>query len=103
MLVTFSTPAYADITMFGEVAVRFLELMGHSGTVPGALLAEDVGTALRRLEAAVAAYEEEAPSQATEEENDEPRVSLGTRAFPLIELLRAAENEKVDVMWVENT
>jgi hypothetical protein len=103
MLVTFSTPAYADITMFGEVAVRFLELMGHSGTVPGALLAEDVGTALRRLEAAVAAYEEQVPSQSAEEEEDEARVSLPTRALPLIELLRAAENEKVDVMWVENT
>jgi len=103
MLVTFSTPAYADITMFGEVAVRFHELMGHSGTVPGALLAEDVGAALQRLEAAVAAYEEEAPSQAAKEESDEPPVSLGTRALPLIELLQAAENEKVDVMWVENT
>ena len=103
MLITFSTPAYADITMFGDVAVRFLELMGHSGIVPGAILAEDVAAALRRLEAGIAAYEEEAPSQATEEKNGEPPVSLGTRAFPLIELLRAAEREKVDVMWVENT
>ena len=40
MLVTFSCPAYADITMFGDVAVRLLQLMGHSGTVPGALLAD---------------------------------------------------------------
>jgi len=103
MLVTFSTPAYADITLFGDIAMRFLELMGHSGTVPGALLAEDVGAALRRLEAGVAAYEEEAPRQATEEESDEPPVSLGTRALPLIELLRAAEKENADVMWVENT
>jgi hypothetical protein len=103
MLVTFSTSAYADITMFGDVAVRLLRLMGHSGTVPGALLEQDVGAALRRLEAGVAAYEEEAPSQATQEESDEPRVSLRTRALPLIDLLRAAEKEKVDVMWVENT
>jgi len=103
MLVTFSCPAYADITMFGDVAVRLLRLMGHSGTVPGALLAEDVGTALQRLEAGVAASEDEVPSQATEEEEGEPRVSLRTRALPLIELLRAADKEKVDVMWVENT
>ena len=34
MLVTFSCPAYANIMMFGDVAVRLLELMGHSGTVP---------------------------------------------------------------------
>ena len=58
MLVTFSCPAHADITMFGDVAIRLLELMGHSGTVPGALLAEDVAAALARLEAAVAADEQ---------------------------------------------
>ena len=103
MLVTFSCPAYADITMFGDVAVRLLRLMGHSGTVPGALLAEDVGAALQRLEAGIATWEEEVPSQAAEEEEGEPRVSLRTRALPLIELLRAAAKEKVDVMWVENT
>jgi hypothetical protein len=34
MLVTFSCPAYASITMFGDVAVRLLKLMGHSGTGP---------------------------------------------------------------------
>jgi hypothetical protein len=103
MLVTFSCPAYANITMFGDVAVRLLRLMGYSGTVPGALLAEDVEAALQRLEAGVAASEEEVPSRAAEEDEGEPRVSLRTRALPLIELLRAAAKEKVDVMWVENT
>ncbi len=52
MLVTFSCPAYAGITMIGDVAIRLLKAMGHSGTVPGALLAEDVQAALERLEAA---------------------------------------------------
>jgi hypothetical protein len=37
MLITFSCSAYADITMFGDVAVRLLRLTGHSGTVPGAI------------------------------------------------------------------
>ncbi len=52
MLVTFFCPAYANITMFGDVAVRLLKMMGHSGTVPSALLAENVPAALGRLEAA---------------------------------------------------
>ena len=39
MLVTFTTSAYANITMFGDVALHLLKLMGHSATVPGALLA----------------------------------------------------------------
>jgi hypothetical protein len=41
MLVTFTTEAYADITMFGDVAVALLKMMGHSGTVPSAIRAED--------------------------------------------------------------
>jgi hypothetical protein len=62
-----------------------------------------MGAALQRLEDGVVASEEEVPSQAAEEEEGESRVSLRTRALSLIELLRAAEKEKVDVMWVENT
>jgi len=42
MLVTFTTKAYADITMFGDVAVAMLKMMGHSTTVPGAIVAEEV-------------------------------------------------------------
>ena len=55
MLVTFRTSAYANITMFGDVAVRLLKMMGHSGTVPSAIRADDVPAALERLKAALAA------------------------------------------------
>ena len=100
MLVTFSCPAHADITMFGHVASRLLELMGHSGTVPGALLAEDVAAALARLEAAVAADEQLAePGESAQGEDDEPAVSLAHRALPLIELLQTAAKEKCNLMW----
>src|SRR5690606_27882768 len=54
MLVTFKTKAYANITMFGDVAVKLLRMMGHSGTVPSAILADDVPAALERLKAAIA-------------------------------------------------
>ncbi len=100
MLITFTSPAYADITMFGNVATRLLKLMGHSGTVPGALLAEDIPAALARLESAVEQVPEpERPAQA---EEGEPAVSLSHRALPLIELLRAAAKTKSDVMWDSN-
>jgi len=54
MLVTFETKSHAPITMFGDVAVTLIKMMGHSGTVPSALLAQDVPAALERLKAAVA-------------------------------------------------
>jgi len=100
MLVTFSCPAYADITMFGDVAVRLLKLMGHSGTVPGAFLAEDIQAALERLEAAVEAdTRSPEPEEPADEEDGEPAVSLSHRALPLIELLRAGAKDKCNVMW----
>ena len=98
MLVTFSCPVYANITMFGDVAVHLLKLMGHSGTVPSALLAADVPAALARLKAATAATAPEPPPPETGWE-DEPAVSLAHRAFPLIELLKAAVRDECDVMW----
>lgn len=102
MLVTFSCPAYANIAMFGDAAVRLLKLMGHSGTVPGALLAADVQAALERLEAAVEADKqlpESEPEASAQSADGEPAVSLSHRALPVIELLRAAAKVRCDVRW----
>ena len=55
MLVTFTTDAFADITLFGDVALAMLKMMGHSATVPGAILADDVPAALSQLTAAIEA------------------------------------------------
>ncbi|MBK1704782.1 DUF1840 domain-containing protein [Halochromatium glycolicum] len=102
MLITFKTPVHADITMFGDVAKALIRMMGHSGAVPGALLAEDVPTALDRLKAAVEANPE-APLDPERDEDDEDAlaqsVSLKHRALPLIELLEAAARDEKNVMW----
>lgn len=98
MLITFHTDAYADITMFGDVALNLLKLMGHSATVPGAILAADVPAALERLRAGVATAVPES-GDATGNDADEQPVSLSHRALPLIRLLEAAAAAKSDVMW----
>jgi hypothetical protein len=101
MLVTFKTDAYADIIMFGDVAKQLLKMMGHSGTVPSAMLAEDVPAALDRLKRAV----EVERSTSTQEQGENPQesgdqtVSLTYRALPLIELLTAAAKRHCNVMW----
>ena len=103
MLITFSCPANANITMFGDVAVQLIKLMGHSGTVPGALLAEDVPVALARLSAAIEAGEQlPEPRESGQGEDKESAVSLPHRALPLIDLLKAASNAKCNVMWDSN-
>lgn len=98
MLVTFTTDAYGDITMFGDVALAMLEMMGHTPTVPGAILAADVPVALGRLTAAIEAAKA-SPPVADEEAQDEPEVSLSNRALPLINLLTGAAKSNSRVMW----
>jgi hypothetical protein len=103
MLITFSCPASANITMFGDVAVQLIKMMGHSGTVPGALLAEDVPVALARLAAAIEAGEQlPEPRESGESEDEESAVSLPHRALPLIDLLKAAAKSNCNVMWDSN-
>jgi hypothetical protein len=97
MLVTFTTKAYADITMFGDVAISMLKLMGHSGTVPSAIREEDVPAALSRLTAAVHAGK--SLSQHVDNDADEQAVSISNRALPLINLLASAAKDGCGVMW----
>ena len=45
--------------MFGDVAATLLKMAGHSGTMPGALLAREIPSALARLKQALAAADPE--------------------------------------------
>ena len=98
MLVTFECKAYSNITYFGDIAKQLLLMMGHSGTVPSAILAEDVPVKLAHLQEALAQHTSAQPV-ATQDDTKEAPVQLTTRALPLIELLNAAAKEKCDVMW----
>lgn len=97
MLVTFTTDAHADITMFGDVALALLKMMGHSATVPGAILAADVPVALRRLTAALDAEKTKPPVE--DKHAEDPVVSMANRGLPLISLLTAAAKAGRNVMW----
>ena len=98
MLITFKTKAYANITMFGDVGRRMLEMMDFGTSMPGAISAEDVPRALANLNNALALIpQQDAPAVQVDE--DQPTVSLHTRAVPLLELLRAAIADDTYVSW----
>jgi cold shock CspA family protein len=97
VLVTFTTEAYSDITMFGDMALAILKMMGHSATIPGAILAADVPVALSRLTAAIAVEKAISPNE--NKGPDESGVSMANRALPLINLLSAAAKANCNVMW----
>lgn len=111
MLVTFRSTATESITMFEDVAVQLLKLMGATGRIPGALGPDDVGLALQRLEHAteqIKASTHVTPARpadnedATHEDDDEdrePPVDLATRAVPLLSILKRAAAAKAEIMW----
>lgn len=103
MLITFKTRAYADVTMFGDVALKLIKMMGRRDTVPSAIEPEDIPEALKMLRVGIAADDAAAKEVEAEDSDDETEkiVSIHNRALPLIELLQAAHDENVPVMWEE--
>lgn len=104
MLVTFKTNTYSNITLFGSVALTFLRIMGHSGTVPGSISAANVPAALRRLSKAIERDQITQPAtpvtiNGDDDDEEEPMVSLRNRALPLIALLSAAAASDSEIMW----
>jgi hypothetical protein len=104
MLIRFSSVKTESITMFGNVAVQLIKMLGASGAVPGGLSAADIPVALQRLreqlqmQPAAIVEASDAVSDKNEKERDPP-VALATRAGPLISLLERASAASVPVMW----
>ena len=98
MLVKFRSDA-GDMTMFGDVAVALLKLMGQTGALPGALLAKDIPPALARLQQGAAAAHTPAVSGPEPDRDEEPKVSIRQRAFPLVELLERCVKMNCDLIW----
>jgi Domain of unknown function (DUF1840) len=104
LLVTFHSKAWSSVTLFGDVAITLLKMMGHSGTVPGALTAAGIPAAIERLQQALAAngvneQNKPVPSPAATDPDAPPPVGLMLRAYPLIQLLSAAATQDCDVLW----
>lgn len=89
--------------MFGDSATQLIKMLGASGAIPGALSADDIPAALRRLRQQLQAQaaQTEAPQQADDEEEEDrqPQIALATRALPLIDLLERASASHAAVMW----
>ena len=107
MIVQFSTRAGA-LTLHGDAAVALLKAMGHSGTVPGAILARDLPAALAQLRSALAELAAQpapvpAPPPGRDDDDDEverePPVTLHMRAVPFLDMVETAIARNSDLMW----
>jgi hypothetical protein len=112
MLVTFKSKAAADIIMYKEHAKRILDLF-NKDVDRGVITAEETDTALAKLNAAIeesraSAAQDQDSSNDAERRDDSAEdqetqmsrsVSFATRAYPFLEMLRAAKKGGYDIAW----
>ena len=112
MLITFHSKAAADVTMYQEHAKRILELLGKE-VARGVITAAEAPQAVQLLEKEIAETRAHAASDEMQrdvnahhgdnvEDSDHEgaqTVSFATRAYPLLEMLRAARDGGHDVLW----
>ncbi len=101
MPITFKSKHSPNILMLDTVALELIRKMGHSGSVPGSLGAEDIAGALEKLNTALAraAATTAGEKPGDDEREDGPAVSLSHRALPLVAMLEKALAEGDYVIW----
>lgn len=111
MLVKFKSKAAADVVMYEEHAKLILDLLGKD-VKQGIITAEQAGPAIAAIEAEIERLDrlaaEEAKKNAPDSDDDyddvgqgkhAPVVKFSTRAYPLLEMLRAGDKNKQPVVW----
>ena len=105
-LVIFRSKAGADITMFAESARRIFEILGRPESTKGVITVEQLPDALQRLTTAVEQDKAQQQDSANADKGETAGkglqargVTFSQRAFPLVEMLRAAQKKGADVTW----
>jgi hypothetical protein len=112
MLVTFKSKAAADVIMYKDNAKRILDLFDKN-VERGVITAAETDTALAKLNAAIEESRAHSTSDdqsagmaanqgghASDHEHDAAYlVSFATRAYPFLEMLRAAQKHGSDIAW----
>jgi hypothetical protein len=112
MLITFKSKAAAEVIMYKEHAKHILDLF-HKDVARGVITAAETAPLLAILEKEIAAHKVHSAAddmardialhhgdEGDDNGHESPQpVSFATRAYPLLEMLRAANVAGKDVMW----
>ena len=108
MLYEFKSRATGTVVMTGPVAEQVLAIVGKAPGPQGIFTVEQLGPAIAALQAAVErerTERESDPRDADRHRDDEdeadrtPSISLAQRAWPLMDMLRAARAADQVVTW----
>jgi hypothetical protein len=111
MLIKFTSKAAPEVLMYKEHAKRILDLL-HKDSERGVITAAEAPHAVAVIEKEIAESRIHQPSDEVQRdvnahhreqediEHEEVQiVSFSTRAYPLLEMLRAARDQGRDVLW----
>ena len=106
MLYKFQCKKSADVLMLEDLTSRIFEILDRPLEARGVFLTEQLPVAIEKLEAAIAEDEklrkEMLEEKSETKEDAPPKVKndrLGQRAFPFIQLLKAALANQEMVIW----
>ncbi|VVD72791.1 DUF1840 domain-containing protein [Pandoraea anhela] len=103
MLVTFKAHASPTINMLENLAQLLLGIVGKKLGERGAIGSDETADAIAKLEAAIAedtaAADKESKGKTSDERDEDNRLRLSQRAYPLLNMLKEAHAEGSAVMW----
>lgn len=109
MLITFKSKAAAEIMMYQSHIAPILEMLDKKMD-RGVITAAESTSAIQKIEALIAQDQQQrknangVPIHESDLDEFEKKiisdtVSLSTRLYPFLEMLRAAEKKQVDILW----
>lgn len=106
MLITFKCRAAPDVVMLENLAQYLVGIVGKQLGARGVISHDELPAAISKLEAAIVTDKREIAEHEGHfhegEEGHEPHelpIGLAQRAFPFLDMLRAAQRENADVLW----
>ncbi|MEX3789151.1 DUF1840 domain-containing protein [Paraburkholderia sp. BR14374] len=103
MMITFQSTASPDVVMLRDLAQYLLGLIGKRLGERGVISHDELVHAIDRLEVAIT---EDAAAETTLEAlhcststQREPRNRLSQRAWPFLDMMRAARDSDADIIW----
>ena len=103
MIYTFKSKASADLIMLEPAGNRVVAVLGKEGK-KGIITFAECASAIAKLEAAIAEQEnaraeQEAEAAASGSKLAAQSITLRTRVWPFIEMLKHAQKAEADVVW----
>jgi Domain of unknown function (DUF1840) len=99
MLYKFKSDAGGDVIMLEATGRQVLEIIGKGPDAKGILLPEQMAAAKAAIEAAIALEEQAGKTSDEPEDKANKRISLRTRAWPLVMLMERSTKAKVPITW----